>query len=143
MVAVSRLFAPAVLAAGLGMVAFSPAAVQAQSAGNDLIRVLVDVADVVFRSGTPYYRQGDYGRDDRLIVGRDQYGRSQYYRQMPRQYNDDYLRDGGRFARNQDVKCNKHGKCKVKYYDPRNDRNHERDHDDDHRREHEDEGDDD
>jgi len=33
------------------------------------------VADVVMRGNTPYYRNGDYGYDDRLIAQRDQYGR--------------------------------------------------------------------
>ena len=42
--------------------------------------MLVDVADVVLRGGQPYYRYGDYGYDDRLIVGRDRYGRPVYYR---------------------------------------------------------------
>ena len=54
----SRWFAPAVLAAGLGFGAMTPAPVQAQ---DSLTRVLVDIADVVLRSGVPYYRYGDYG----------------------------------------------------------------------------------
>ena len=66
----SRWLAPAVLAAGLGFGAMTPAPVQAQ---DSLTRVLVDVADVVLRSGVPYYRYGDYGYNDRLVAGRDRY----------------------------------------------------------------------
>ncbi|MGH8078350.1 MAG: hypothetical protein ACREPE_13630 [Lysobacter sp.] len=120
---VSRWLVPAVLAAGLGTVALSPAPAYAQS-GDDLVRVLVDVADVVLRGGTPYYRHGDYGYDDRLIVGRDRFGRPVYYRQMPRQFVDDYrYRD---MPRQQQVRCNSNGKCKVTYYDPRYDRRYNR-----------------
>ena len=85
MATLSRWLAPAVLAVGLGLVALSPAPARAQS-GDDLVRVLVDVADVVLRGGTPYYRNGDYGYDDRLTVSRDRYGRPVYYRNMPRDY---------------------------------------------------------
>ena len=65
--------------------ALSPAPAHAGD-GDDLVRVLVDVADVVLRGGIPYYRHGDYGYDDRLIVGRDRYGRPVYYRNVPRGY---------------------------------------------------------
>lgn len=123
---VSRWLTPAVVAAGLGIAALSPAPARAQS-DDDLVRVLVDVADVVLRGGTPYYRYGDYGYDDRLIAARDRYGRPLYYRQMPRHYRDNrydnrygYTRD---VSRNRHVQCNSHGKCKVTYYDPRYDRN--------------------
>lgn len=120
---VSRWLAPAVLAAGLGTVALAPAPAYAQT-GDDLVRVLVDVADVVLRGGTPYYRHGDYGYDDRLIVGRDRFGRPVYYRQMPRQFVDDYrYRD---IPRQRQVRCNSNGKCKVTYYDPRYDRRYQR-----------------
>ena len=159
MTILSRWLAPAVLAAGLGFGAMTPAPVQAQDA---LSRVLVDIADVVINNGTPYYRYGNYGADDRLVVARDQYGRPVYYRQVPYGYNDGrpgYDRYGRRIydqygrridysnrhsgdragppygnaygyyrngAGSRDVKCNKHGKCKSRYYDPRYDR-----HDDD------------
>jgi hypothetical protein len=159
MTILSRWFAPAVLAAGLGFGALAPAPVQAQDA---LTRVLVDIADVVINNGTPYYRYGNYGDNDRLIVARDRYGRPVYYRQVPYGYNDrvaydrygrriydqygrriDYsnrYNDGYRsgppygnaygYYRNgpgsRDLKCNKHGKCKSRYYDSRHDR-----HDDD------------
>ena len=69
--------APAVLAMGLGFGAMAPAHAQ------DLTRVLVDVADVVFNNGTPYYRYGDNGNTAPLVVGRDAYGRPVYYRQLP------------------------------------------------------------
>jgi len=132
MTALSRLLAPATLAIGLGFGAMAP--VQAQSQ-DELMRVLVNVADVVFRGSTPYYRQGDYGVDDRLTVQRDRYGRPVYYRSVPRdQYygnngsynsNHGYGNNGygyGNNDSNRRVKCNKHGKCKVEYYDPRYDR---------------------
>lgn len=152
-------FAPAVLATSLGVAALAaPAPVQAQS--NDLIRVLVSVADVVMRGNTPYYRNGDYSQDDRLIAQRDQYGRNVYYRTMPRdQYygnNSQYYGGNQQYRNSQQpygnaygyqrnepvtgtrgVKCNKHGKCKATYYDPRYDRGgrDDRDNDDrDHRR---------
>lgn len=122
----SRWLAPVVLAAGFGGMAVLPAPAHAQS-GDALVRVLVDVADVMFRSGTPYYRHGYYHRDDRLVVVRDRYGRPVYYRQVRRGHdNDRYGRDRydrDRYSRvTRSVKCNKHGKCKAKYYDPRHDR---------------------
>lgn len=143
-----RWLAPAVLAAALGVGATTtPAPVQAQ---DNLTRVLVDIADVVFHSGTPYYRNGDYRNNDRLVVGRDRYGRTVYYRVVPRDYRDDrrvryrsgppygnaygYYRNG---PGSRNIKCNKHGKCKAKYYDPRYNRDRhdrDRDHDDHDRR---------
>ncbi|MGH8083976.1 MAG: hypothetical protein ACREPV_01695 [Lysobacter sp.] len=125
MTILSRWLAPVVLAAGLGGgMAMTPAPAHAQG-GDDLVRVLVDVADVMFRSGTPYYSHGNYGHDDRLIVVRDRYGRPVYYRQVRRGH-DNYnrYRNYGQYRSHQvrSSKCNKHGKCKVKYYDPRYDR---------------------
>lgn len=128
MTILSRWLAPAVLAAGLGFGAVTPAPAQAQD--DTLTRVLVDIADVVLRGGVPYYRYGDYGYDDRLIAQRDRYGRVVYYRMVPR-YQSDYRAgppygnaygywNNGPGSRN--VKCNKHGKCKVTYYDQRYDR---------------------
>jgi hypothetical protein len=127
----SRYLAPAVLAAGLGIAAVAaPAPAQAQS--DDLVRVLVDVADVVLRGGVPYYRHGDYGYNDRLIVQRDRYGRPVYYRYVPRHgYRDGppygnaygYHRNRGYPVTGaQRMKCDKRGKCTVVYYDPRYDR---------------------
>ena len=85
-----RWLVPAVLAVALGFGAtVAPAPVQAQ---DSLTRVLVDIADVVFRGSTPYYRggyrDGDYRNDDRLIVGHDRYGRTVYYRVVPRDQRD-------------------------------------------------------
>ena len=132
MMSLSRYFAPAVLAASLGVAAVAaPAPAQAQS--DDLVRVLVNVADVVMRGNQPYYRQGDYGYNDRLVMQRDRYGRPVYYRYVPRA---DYNRSGPPYGnaygyhRNrgypvtgtQRTKCNKNGKCTVTYYDPRQDR---------------------
>jgi hypothetical protein len=159
MTILSRWLAPAALATGLAFGALTPAPVQAQ---DTLTRVLVDVADVVFNNGTPYYRYGDRGYNDRLVAARDRYGRVVYYRQVPYGYNnataydrygrpihDQYGRriydaygrridyssrsyNGYRsgppygnaygYYRN-DVKCNKHGKCKAKHH------RHDRDHD--------------
>lgn len=123
---VSRWFAPAVVATGLGLSALSPAPARAQS-GEELVRVLVDVADVVLRGGAPYYRYGEYGYDDRLIVDRDRYGRPVYYRQVPRPYRHN-VRQSDRYGYRRDVsgyrqlRCNSHGRCKATYYDPRYDR---------------------
>jgi hypothetical protein len=134
MATLSRWLAPAVLAAGVGFGAMTPAPAQAQ---DDLTRVLVDIADVVLRGGQPYYRHGDYGDDDRLIAQRDRYGRVVYYRTVPRYSTQrsgppygnayGYYRNG---PGSRDAKCNKHGKCKVSYYDPRYDR-HDHDRRDD------------
>jgi len=115
--------APAVLAAGFGMGAMAlPQQAHAQDA---LTRVLVDVSDVILRGGQPYYRHGNYGPDDRLIVQRDRYGRPVYYRTMHRAgppYGNayGYYRNGAGSRDN--VRCNSRGKCTVTYYDPRRDR---------------------
>ena len=124
----TKLLAPSVLAASLGLAAVAaPAPAQAQS--DDLVRVLVNVADVVLRGNTPYYRHGDYGYDDRLSMQRDRYGNPVYYRYVPRQeyrqgppYGNayGYYRNGP--GSNGHTKCNKNGKCKTTYYDPRYDR---------------------
>ncbi|MFC0676793.1 hypothetical protein ACFFGH_02860 [Lysobacter korlensis] len=128
MAMIPRWLAPAVLATGLGIAGLSPAPAHAQS-GDELVRVIVDVADVIMRGDQPYYRHGNYGRDDRLVVSRDRYGRPVYYRQSP--YADRYptgygygYGDDRRDVRR--TKCNKHGKCKVEYYDPRHDRRNDR-----------------
>lgn len=122
----SRWVAAVALAAGLGVAGLSPAPARA-SDGDDLVRVIVDVADVIYHSGYPYYRHGygNYGYRDRLIVVHDRYGRPVYYRNVPRYragppYGNayGYYRNGpGRYGH-----CNKHGKCKVEYYDSRYDR---------------------
>lgn len=87
-------------------------------------RVIVDVADVVLRGGVPYYRFGQYGYDDRLIVGGERRGRPMYYRHLPR-------REYGRFyegGRAREVKCNRNGRCAVVHYDPRYDRRYDNRH---------------
>ena len=131
--ATARWFAPAVLAAALGAAALAPAPANAQSA--DLVRSIVDIADVVMRGNQPYYRNGDYGNDDRLVAGRDRYGRVVYYRVTDDRYggyDDRYNRTAPPYGRavgyydnrgsqRQRTKCNKHGKCKTEYYDPRHD----------------------
>ena len=135
--ATARWLAPAALAAALGAAALVPAPAKAQSA--DLVRTIVDIADVVMRGNQPYYRHGDYSADDRLVMGRDRYGRPVDYRVAtdPR-YGDRSgydSRSGYRTGatppygralgyhdnRGQRTKCNKHGKCKTQYYDPRHD----------------------
>lgn len=154
MAILSRWFAPVILAAGIGIAGLSPAAAQAQN--NDLTRIIVDIADVMFRSGQPYYRHGDYGHDDRLIVSRDRYGRPVYYRNAPRQvvhrqgppygnaygyhrnrqdnrYQDNRYQDN-RYQDSRRVKCKKNGRCEVTYYDPRYDRDQYSRHDRDNRR---------
>jgi hypothetical protein len=118
-----RWLAPAVLATGLGFAALTPAPARAD---DELVRVLVDIADVVIRGGYPYYRHGGYGYNDRLIVERDRYGRPVYYRHVPRyRYGPPYGNAHG-YWRNgpisQNVRCNAHGRCTVRYYDPRYDR---------------------
>ncbi len=122
----SRWVAPVVLAAGLGVAGLSPAPARADD-GDDLVRVIVDVADVIYHSGYPYYRYGnDYGYGNRLVVVHDRYGRPTYYRTVPRYYRAGapygnaygYYRNAPRRYAN----CNKHGKCKVEYYDSRYDR---------------------
>ena len=144
----ARWLAPAALVAlvaALGAGGLFPAAARA-SDDDDLARVIVDVADIVFRSGQPYYRHGDYGYNDRLIVERDYRGRPVYYRNVNHhgdRYNtppygnaygyhrnrgsDDYSRNGfvrdphGRYSRQ---RCDSRGRCKVEYYDPRYDRSY-------------------
>ena len=129
MAVLSRWFAPVVVAAGLGIAALTPTPAVAQS--QDLVRVLVDVADVVLRGGTPYYRNSDYGHEDRLIVSRDRYGRPVYYRDVQPDYRNaaPYGHAYGyqRNVSHRRAKCNKHGKCKITYYDGRRDRSNRHD----------------
>ncbi|NZA25645.1 hypothetical protein H0E84_04560 [Luteimonas sp. SJ-92] len=138
MTLLTRWLAPAALAAGLGVAALTPAPARAS---DDLARVIVDVADVVLRGGTPYYRHGGHGYNDRLIVVRDRYGRPVYYRQVPRHYQASHsrhyrsgppahapahgYRDRNRND-NRNVRCNRNGHCTAQYYDPRYDRDRNR-----------------
>lgn len=149
MAPMTRWIAPAILAAGLGFGAMAaPAPVQAQ---DNLTRVLVDIADVVLRGGQPYYRHGDYGYDDRLIVVRDRYGRPTYYRRVPAHEGYNRSRSGPPYGvahgyyrhgpgsrmvnQGRNVRCDRNGNCRVEYYDPRYDRDayrysrHDRRHD--------------
>jgi len=126
---VSRWLASTALSAALvaGLAIAAPA--QAQTA-DDLVRVIVDVADVAMRGGQPYYRYGNYGYDDRLTYARDRYGRPVYYRYVPRNtppYGNAYgyyrnAQYGNGYGMQGRTKCNPNGKCKVEYYDPRYDR---------------------
>jgi hypothetical protein len=124
--ALTRWLAPSALAVGLGLAALFPAPARAS---DDLVRLIVDVADVIYHGGNPYYRHGNYGRYDRVIVVRDPRGHRRYYRDVPRNYHyrsgppygvaHGYYRNGpGKHGH----KCNKHGKCRATYYDPRHDR---------------------
>ncbi len=131
MSSLARWLAPAALAAALGAGALFPAPARADDDrmhSDSMVRVIVDVADIAFRSGHPYYRHGSYGYDDRLIVERDRRGRPVYYRYVPRdryRNDDDYSRNGfvrdpyGRYSRQ---RCDSRGRCRVEYYDPRYDR---------------------
>ncbi|TWI01883.1 hypothetical protein IP90_02443 [Luteimonas cucumeris] len=93
MTILSRWLAPALLAVGFGFAAMAPTPARAQ--GDELVRVIVDVADVIFRSGQPYYRHDNrYRYDDRLIVVHDRYRGPIYYRQVPRAV---YYRDYNRY----------------------------------------------
>lgn len=119
----TRWMAPAVLAAGFGLGAMAlPQQAQAQDA---LTRVIVDVGDVILRGGQPYYRYGSYGPNDRLVMQRDRYGRPVYYRTVQRAgppYGNAYGHYRNGPGSRGDTKCNKSGKCKTTYYDPRYDR---------------------
>lgn len=117
----SRWFAPAVLAAGLGVAAMAPSPARAD---DDWARVIVDVADVIYQGGYPYYRH-DRGYRDRLIVVHDYRGRPSYYRRVyragpPHGNAYGYWNGPGR------GKCNKHGRCTTHYYDARYDHRYDR-----------------
>ena len=132
--ALTRWVAPAVLAATLGVASLAPAPAKAQSM-DELTQTIVNIADVVFRGNQPYYRNGDYGADDRLVMRRDAYGRPVYYRVVDNRYNTynnynstyrtapPYGNAYGYYGRSQaqHVKCDRHGKCRTEYYDPRYD----------------------
>jgi hypothetical protein len=124
----TRWLASTVLAAGLGMAAFTPVPAKAQS-DDDLVRVIVDVADVIYHGGYPYYRYGNYGYNDRLIVVRDYYGRPVYYRDVPRRYyrsGPPYGNAYGYWRNHPDMRnrvtCDRYGRCVSRYYDTRRDR---------------------
>jgi hypothetical protein len=77
----ARWWFTAMLASGLTIAATLPAPARAS---DDLVRVLVDVADVIYHGGQPYYRYGDHGRYDRVVIVHDRYRRPSYYRYVPR-----------------------------------------------------------
>ncbi len=79
----SRLSLSAVLAAALGLALLAPGKAHAS---DDLVRVIVNVADVIYRSGQPYYHDRNYGRYEQVVVVRDRYQRPTYYRYVPRHH---------------------------------------------------------
>ncbi|WP_149194647.1 hypothetical protein [Luteimonas suaedae] len=128
----SRWVASVALATGLGVMTLVPTPARAD---DDLVRVIVDVADVVLRGSTPYYRHGSYDYDDRLIVSRDRYGRPVYYRQVPRYHQSGRYRPGppahapahgyrAKHGSYGNARCDRKGRCQVQYYDPRYDRDY-------------------
>jgi len=126
MATVTRWLASTALAAGLGLATLA-APTPAHASDDDLIRVIVDIADVIYHGGYPYYRYGDYGYDDRLIVDRDRYGRRVYYRYVPRdyRYGPPYGKAHGYWKKHRNsshynrVTCDRYGHCHAHYYDPR------------------------
>lgn len=120
----TRLLGSTALAAALALTALAAPAPAA--AAEPKLRVIVDLGDVIFRSGHPYYRHGGYGYDDRLIVERDRWGRPVYYRYAPRDYRSGppYGNAWG-YHRDRDLRerriCDSRGRCRVEYYDPRYD----------------------
>lgn len=83
----SRLSTSAVLAAALGLASLAPGKAHAS---DDLVRVLVSVADVIYRSGQPYYHDRNYGQYQQVVVVRDRYQQPTYYRYVPRNYQSVY-----------------------------------------------------
>lgn len=132
----ARWVAPLVLATGLTVAALVPNPAHAQD--DQRVRVIVDAADVVVRGGQPYYRYGGYRDSDRIVIGRDRYGRPIYYRIVDRRDWRDRDRDDryghrrhyrrpaypayGHDPTARRVTCNNVGNCTVTYYDPRFDR---------------------
>lgn len=126
----TRWIMPGLLAAGLTAAAIAPTPARAQS-NDDLVQIIVDVADVVLRGNQPYYR-GNH--DDRLRVSYDHRGRPTYYRMAPRydqRHNARHYRNGpprhapahGYHAKQvRRETCDRRGRCTVQYYDPRRDR---------------------
>lgn len=131
----TRWLLPVLLAAGLGTAALTPVSARAADlrVEHDLVRVVVDIADVIFRGGHPYYRHPGHGHGDRLIVVHDRRGHPVYYRELPR---DDYYRHSGppygqahgyrnryRVAdAGRRVVCDRYGGCIARRDDPHYDR---------------------
>ncbi len=115
-----------VLALGIAAAGFTPTPAKAQSV-VDIARVIVDVHDIVYRSGVPYYRYGSYRPEDRVYyVVRN--GHREYYRKGPPRGNayGYYGRAPGQMKKRTVVRNNYY------YRGDRNDRDHGRD--DDHGR---------
>lgn len=127
---ISHWLAPVVLGAAAAGASLFATPVQAQS-NTDLIRVLVNASDVLFRSGQPYDRHNSNdGYNDRLVVGRDRYGRPVYYRNAPRYgsgygngystgYGNGYAYGNRYQSQPQQTRCDSRGRCTTRYYDPR------------------------
>lgn len=118
---------PAALATGLATTFAVPTPARAS---DDLVQVIVDIADVVMRGDTAYDRRGGYGYDDRLRVSYDRHGRPVYYRTAPRSHGRHhhgpprYAAERHRHherARGR-TECDRRGRCTTYYYDPREDR---------------------
>lgn len=125
MAALNRWIATAAIALGIGVASLYPTPARAD---DDLVRIIVDVADVIYHGGNPYYRHGNYGRYDRVVVVRDRYGHRSYYRDVPRSYYNRHYRGrppyGVAHGYYDRKRCDKHGRCTVRYYDPRHDRHY-------------------
>ena len=120
--ALTRWCVPGLLAVGLAVAAVAPMPARAQS-NEDLVRVIIDVADVVLRANQPYYR-GHY--DQPLHVSYDYRGRPTYYRMAPRQVRRGppahAPAHGWRAKHGNRARCDRRGRCNVSYYAPRQDR---------------------
>lgn len=125
--AFSRYALSAVFAGALGLSALvAPAAARADDDDDDAIaEVLVALSDIYFNGGQPYYRP----TREPLYVDYD-YGEPRYYRHVPR-----HRHHSPRYAYTpypvREMKCDRHGRCKVKYH---RDRYRDWDDDDDDRR---------
>ena len=87
-------------------------------------RVMVNVADVIFRSGDPYYRYGNYGYNDRLTVERDRTAGRSTTATVARS-GPPYGKAHGYWKKQQRasrLECDRYGRCVTRYYDPRYDR---------------------
>jgi hypothetical protein len=96
-------FAALLLATGFAA-GSAPLRAQAQDAASFARRV--DIADVVFRDGIPYDRDGRFRSRDRLVVLRDRYGRAVYYRNVPAPRPRDDRMEDSRL-----VSCDGRGRC--------------------------------
>lgn len=122
----SHWLAPVVLGVAAAGASMMPATAHAQS-GGDLIRILVNASDVIVRGGHAYDRHNsNYGYNDRLVVGRDRYGRPLYYRNAPRygssygsSYGSGYAYGNQYQNGQQQTRCDSRGRCSTQYYDSR------------------------